>query len=183
MKTAANLSFPGWADTSTILSSVLEVPGNKEPPVFLVDDDPFFLKGLEASLRASFPDVTFKSFNTGEACLRSMDEKPSMVVLDYFLDEQEPYAWTGIDILRHIRKLNPSTKVVVVSGQDSLDVAIDCMDKGAENYISKKRSPFKEVRNVLGEHLKEEEANGLLYKVLSIIGLVMAVVIFIMLFS
>jgi DNA-binding NtrC family response regulator len=43
----------------------------------------------------------------------------------------------GIEVLENIREKNPDTSVIMISGHGDLDTAVDCMRKGAYDYISK----------------------------------------------
>jgi two-component system OmpR family response regulator len=127
--------------------------------IFLVDDDLLFLKALELSISSIFPSVIIKTFQTGEACLQQMKLKPSVVILDYYLNSEIPYAWNGISILKQIKKINPKTKVVILSSQDSLNIAIDCIENGAYDYISKSESSLVRINNILTNILGDADSN------------------------
>lgn len=43
----------------------------------------------------------------------------------------------GIEVLENIREKHPDTSVIMISGHGDLDTAVDCMRKGAYDYISK----------------------------------------------
>ena len=43
----------------------------------------------------------------------------------------------GIEILAYVKKNNPDIPVIMISGHGDLDLAVDCMKKGAYDYISK----------------------------------------------
>src|SRR6201986_3071586 len=66
--------------------------GQKKVTVFLVDDDPLYLKALELSLTSYIDSLIIFSFRTGEACLHQMKQKPAIVILDYYLNSEISYA-------------------------------------------------------------------------------------------
>lgn len=130
--------------------------------VFLVDDDPLYLKALELSISSHFDWIEVHSFQTGEACLQQIKKKPGVVILDYYLNTKLSYAWNGITILKQIKKLYPKTKVIMLSSQDSLNVAIDCMENGAYDYISKSRTALMRINNCISnifENTEEEDSS------------------------
>ncbi len=149
----------------------------KEILLFIVDDDSLYSKALEYSITNKLPNIKIKTFLTGEACLQQMKLKPDVVILDYFLDSRIPYAWNGLNILKQIKMLNPKTKVIMLSSQDSLDVAVQCIDNHSFDYISKSESAFVKINNVLKNIIAEENANANGIKQYQIIAIIVAVVL------
>lgn len=121
----------------------------RELLLFIVDDDALYVKALEHSIKDKMPFVNIKTFSTGEACLQQIKLKPDVVILDYYLNSKVPYAWNGLTILKQIKKISPKTKVIMLSVQDSLEVAVKCIDNGSYDYISKTESAFVKINNVL----------------------------------
>jgi len=101
-----------------------------------VDDDPFFLELLKDNLVEN-PRLDISWFGTGEACLAEMNKQPSIVVLDFYLNRVDPDAQNGHEILKKILDDYPDTKVIMLTGQDSLSRAESMMDSGASFYITK----------------------------------------------
>lgn len=128
--------------------------------VFLVDDDALFLKTLEADF-ANYPEISTKSFTTGELCLENLAENPDIIVLDYYLNGIDKKAINGIETLDRITSVNPLIKVIMLSSQDSIDVAVDCMKHLAFDYIVKSETAFLRLQKVIANILyirKTEEA-------------------------
>jgi two-component system OmpR family response regulator len=149
----------------------------KEITMFLVDDDLMYLKALEHSISNKLSSVKIKTFQTGEACLQQMKMKPDIVVLDYNLSSALPYAWNGLDILKQIRKLNRKTKVIMLSSQDSLDVAINCGDNGSYDYITKSESAFIRINNVITNIIDDMETNEKSMKPYQIVSIIMFIIL------
>lgn len=150
---------------------------HKKTRVFLVDDDPLFLKALELSISSNLGSTTINTFQTGEACLQNMKLKPSVVILDYYLNSEIPYAWDGMNILKQIKKINPKTKVIILSSQDSLNVAIDCMEKGAYDYVSKSRTSLVKINTLLKNIVGNIEVNTAFYETCQFIILIVVLVL------
>lgn len=149
----------------------------KKIRVFLVDDDPMYLKALETSISSESDSLTINTFQTGEACLQNMKLKPSIVILDYYLNSEIPYAWDGMTILKHIKKISPRTKIIMVSSQDSLSVAIDCMEKGAHDYISKSKSSLIRVNGIIKNIVGNIEVNSAFYETYLFVILIIILVL------
>jgi len=121
---------------------------SKERLIFLVDDDPQQLQMLEDHLNDNLK-VKVKKFSTGEQCLQNLDENPNVVILDYYLDSVDKKAQNGIAILKQIKEKLPNTDVIMLSGQDKIDVAIETMKNGAFDYVVKNESSFVRAENAV----------------------------------
>lgn len=126
--------------------------------IFLADDDAVFLKLLEIEF-TSLTDYNIETFATGELCLLSLDKKPDIVVLDYHLDGIQKNAMTGIETLDKIRAVDPEIPVIILSSQDKIDVAVNCMHHRAFDYVVKSETAFmrlqKNIQSII-EHKKME---------------------------
>lgn len=127
--------------------------------LFLVDDDIVFLKLLEIEF-LEHADFDIETYVTGELCLENMSNNPDFIVLDYFLDGIDKTAKNGIDILDKILEVNPETPVIMLSCQDKIEVAIDCMHHKAVDYVVKSETSFIRLKKIikdLVEHRKLEK--------------------------
>ncbi len=117
--------------------------------LYFVDDDPIYLRTLENTLKEStYYEGTVKTFATGEDCLKTISSsKPDIVVLDYYLNSVNPDAINGIETLKKIKKASPRTHVIMLSGQDRIDVAINSMRYGAFDYVIKNENAFIRAQN------------------------------------
>src|SRR6187549_648732 len=107
----------------------------KKTTIFLVDDDVVFLKSLEIEFR-QFEDFHIETFVSGELCLKSMSSNPDIIILDYQLDGTDKNAMNGIKTLDKVREHNPEIPVIMLSAQDKIEVAVDCMhNKAFDNVV------------------------------------------------
>jgi two-component system OmpR family response regulator len=117
--------------------------------VYIVDDDPMFSAALANYLKQELPKIRFASFQNGEACLHEMHRNPDLILLDYRLDSEFQYAWDGLQILKRINSLNPEAKVVILSSNENIEIAMDCVNNGALEYIVKNDKSFFKVKEIL----------------------------------
>lgn len=122
----------------------------KNLSIFLVDDDKLFLKSLEYQLQHRLKyNVKINSFLTGEDCLKNLHQKPNIVVLDYLLNSNYPDALNGLQVLKKIRQEAPETKVIMLSGHEKPDVALETMKSGGYDYVLKNDNTPIEIHTVI----------------------------------
>ena len=51
----------------------------------------------------------------------------------------------GIDLLREIKKTSSFIQVIMITGYSSLEVALQCMDEGAVDFLFK---PFEDLQEI-----------------------------------
>jgi two-component system, OmpR family, response regulator len=116
--------------------------------LFLVDDDAVFLKSLEIEF-LYHADFTIETFPTGELCVANLSHDPDVVILDYMLDGIEKDAMNGIETLDKIKAINSDIPVVMLSSQDKIDVAINCMHHRAFDYVVKSETAFLRLQQII----------------------------------
>lgn len=109
--------------------------------IFLVDDDALFLKSLEIEF-LQHADFSIETFTTGELCMENLSHSPDVIILDYHLDGIDKNAMNGIETLDKIKAYNAGISVVMLSSQDNIEVAINCMHHKAFDYIVKSETAF-----------------------------------------
>jgi DNA-binding NtrC family response regulator len=113
----------------------------KDILIYLVDDDALFLKSLEIEFNENSGN-TVKTFSTGEKCLEELSQKPDFIVLDYYLNGIDKTAMNGLETLIRIKEAHANLPVVILSAQDNIEVAVNCMKHKAFDYIVKNETSF-----------------------------------------
>lgn len=146
--------------------------------VYVVDDDPMQVQMMSDHLKEKF-DFDVRGFSTGEEAVNNLPNHPDIVVLDYYLNSVKAEARNGAEILQFIKKEFPNIQVIMVSGQDSMEVAVDTMTYGAADYVVKGDNQFVRLEHAIeklfiNERLHERVAY---YRSLSTISIVVVVLI------
>ena len=135
---------------------------HKKIQLFLVDDDALFLKSLEIDF-FQHSDYKIETYATGELCIENLSHKPDINILDYQLDGIEKTAMNGIQTLDKIKSFNQEIPVVMLSSQDKIEVAINCMHHKAFDYVVKSETAFmrlqKKINTILSFKEIERELN------------------------
>ncbi len=116
--------------------------------LFLVDDDAVFLKSLEIEF-LQHADFTIKTFATGERCMENLAHSPDVIILDYHLDGIDKNAMNGLETLDRIKAGYPDIPVVMLSSQDKIDVAVNCMHHRAFDYVVKSETAFIRLQQII----------------------------------
>src|SRR5688572_340682 len=128
------------------------------PRILIVDDEP----GIRQSLKGVFEDEGFvtDSVSSGEECLAKIaDSAYDLVLLDIWLPGKD-----GLETLRHIREISPSTRVIMISGHATIATAVTATKLGAYDFIEKPLSlehTLLIARNALS-HKQLEQAHEML---------------------
>ena len=131
----------------------------KKIQLFLVDDDALFLKSLEIDF-SQHPDYKIETYATGELCVENLSHQPDIIILDYQLDGIEKNAMNGIQTLDKIKSFNPDIPVVMLSSQDKIEVAINCMHHKAFDYVVKSETAFMSLQKKISTFLNFKEIEG-----------------------
>lgn len=99
--------------------------------IFIVEDDPFFGESLKYHLSLN-PDYRVYLFPTGKDCIANLHLKPNVICLDFGLPDI-----TGDKLLKKIQEINNSIPIVIISGQEDIEVAVNFLKSGAKDYLIK----------------------------------------------
>ncbi|MBU2553008.1 MAG: response regulator [Bacteroidetes bacterium] len=116
--------------------------------IFLVDDDALYLNLLKNDFLAQ-TDYIIETYATGELCVENLSRKPDIIILDYFLDGIEKTAINGIEALDRIKLYDPNIPVVMLSCQDQIEVAVNCMHHKAHDYVVKSETAFMRLQKII----------------------------------
>lgn len=121
---------------------------NNKIKLFLVDDDAVFLKSLEIQF-LNHADFDIETFPTGEMCLDKIKDKPDVVILDFHLNGINKKAINGLQTLDKIKIIDDEIPVIILSSQDKIDVAIQCIHHHAYDYVVKSETAFMRLQKII----------------------------------
>ncbi len=126
--------------------------------LLIVDDEERFVETL--SKRLASRGLYVEGANGGESALALFNSKPFDVVL---LDLRMP-GMDGLETLREIKRTQPLLQVVMLSGNASINAAVEGMRLGASDYLLKP-ADIEDVMAKVEEafekkRLKEKELHG-----------------------
>ncbi len=101
-----------------------------QPRILIVDDDPGIIKLLRASFREMDYDILVATDGT-EALQMIKKETPDIIITGMTLPKID-----GIELCRQLRQWS-QTPVIMLSGDDSTEQKVKCLDLGVDDYIIK----------------------------------------------
>jgi DNA-binding NtrC family response regulator len=113
-----------------------------------VDDDALFLKSLEIEFMAN-GEFEIETFVSGELCIANLSKNPDIIILDYHLDGINPEAINGLETLKQIKEKHKDIPVIILSSQDKIEVAVNCMHHEAFDYVVKSETAFVRLRKAI----------------------------------
>lgn len=103
----------------------------KRSSVLLVEDSFALSETYKAYLKSEGYDIA--CVDTGQAAMEFIARTPpDVAVLDVHLPDMN-----GIDMLRELRNRDIATDVIIITGQASVNLAVDAMREGAVDFIMK----------------------------------------------
>lgn len=119
--------------------------------IYIADDDELFSESLKHMLDSKWQNtIKTKVFQTGEDLLKHISqEQPEIIILDYILNSRFPYAMDGSYVLQKLKQMYPEIKVIMLSGQSKIQIALDSIQNGAFDYIIKNDNVFLKTQNTV----------------------------------
>jgi DNA-binding NtrC family response regulator len=110
--------------------------------VLLVDDEPIVLKRLKPALEKNGYYV--ETFEDGASAMQRLEEKDFDIIVT---DVRMPHL-DGIQLLEKVNTRAKKTKVILITGYATIEIAREALVKGAFDFIAK---PFKpnDLREVI----------------------------------
>jgi len=103
-----------------------------EHPLLVVDDELLALKSYEMAFLASGINNVIKCSDSRQVMDIVSSQEIEMVLLDVIMPNV-----SGTDLLRQINEEFPQLPVIMVTGVNEIESAVDCMKSGAADYILK----------------------------------------------
>ncbi len=118
----------------------------KNPLIFVVEDSLVY-KDLIVGYLQSKKFKNIKTFKNGEECLKMLDLKPDLIILDYSFEGID-----GLELMKRVKENHPEIDFIFLSAQNDVEIAVKIMRMGAADYIIKnERAPHNLLRSI--EHL------------------------------
>jgi len=142
-----------WAEGergTAMEETVPEAPDKQEPSgeerlrVMIIDDEPIVGKRLSPTLTKHGFEVE-SYVDPNEALARLEDQEFDIIVTDLRMEDVD-----GIQVLEHVMSSCPNSRVILITGYATVEVAREALVKGAFDFIAKPFKP-KELRAVINK--------------------------------
>ncbi len=103
--------------------------------ILIVDDEPFNLDLLAQEL-SDLGYAVERARHGVEALALSESYRPDLVLLDYMMP-----GMNGLEVLQELRTRESDVPVVIITAHGSIDIAVQAMKLGAQDFITKPFAP------------------------------------------
>ncbi len=120
----------------------------KKIKLLVVDDEAIVGKRLKPSLEKHGYEV--ETLGNGRSAIKRIEKKDfDIIITDVRMDDVD-----GMQILEHVMAKYPRTKVIIITGYATVELAREALVKGAFDFIAK---PFKpsDLRVIIEKAVKE----------------------------
>jgi two-component system response regulator AtoC len=125
------------------------------PAVLIIEDEAILAKNVRTYLARHGFEA--RVADSAEAGLAALDEfSPDVVLLDYNLP-----GMNGLEMLAELKRRDPSSNVVMLTGHGSVQIAVEAMKHGAADFLGKPIA-LDELRLVLERVLSQRRIEGAL---------------------
>ncbi len=103
--------------------------------VFIIEDNATMREGLEQVARRLHHQVSV--FESAEPALAALAAQPADIIISYY---RLP-GMNGLELLEKVKSIQPACEVIVITAFGSIDLAVQAMQKGAADFITKPFPP------------------------------------------
>ncbi len=127
----------------------------KKHTIFIVEDNETYANLLENFLLFHFPEIhTIKKFTSGEACLKELHQKPTVIIMDHLLNKNKSGAATGLTITKKMKTINPNLNIILLSAQTEIEVVSKTITKYGAIYIPKNDEAFNKIEEQIKQFVR-----------------------------
>lgn len=137
--------------------------------IFLVDDDNEYLEILNQHLNKQMnpsggdkKEYHLHTYTNADDCIKNLSIKPDFIILDYFLP-----GMNGYEALIEIKRIIPEVHVILLSGNEDIELMERALKNGAYHYLIKTEYTVpiikKDINNIL-KHVELMRENNELRK-------------------
>jgi two-component system, response regulator RegA len=111
--------------------------------MLIVDDDEAFRTRLARAMRDRGYDVRTAA-DWDDAIASARDDSPQLAVVDLKMPGK-----SGLELVRDLLAIDPTTRIVVLTGYGSIATAVDAIKLGAKHYLPKPADADEIVRALM----------------------------------
>jgi PAS domain S-box-containing protein len=119
--------------------------------ILIVEDFPPDVELAEREIKKTFKSCLFRSAETRENYLSAIKEfHPDLIISDFRMPR-----FTGLEVLKLAQEHTPHTPVIIFTGAQNEDTAVECMKNGAADYVIKEH--IKRLGHAIIHALEEKQ--------------------------
>ncbi|MCH2223417.1 MAG: sigma-54 dependent transcriptional regulator [Crocinitomicaceae bacterium] len=122
--------------------------------IIVAEDDKWYSDFLSYQLEL-IPEYEVEVVRSGKELKKALFSRPNLITLDYQLPDSD-----GLELLKFIKKESPDTEVLIISGQEELEVAVELFREGAYDYLMKDVDTKERLWNLVSKIKEQQQLKG-----------------------
>jgi len=111
----------------------MNLPGGVKLKTLIVEDNAAYREVIRDILKTIFPAMVIQEASEGKEALQKVGVfQPQLILMDIRLPDEN-----GLHLTERIKKSHPDTKVIIMTGFDSVEYREAAIRFGAEGYFAK----------------------------------------------
>lgn len=135
----------------------------QELKIFIIEDDTAFAKILSGivenvtnTIDAGQCTISYEMYYSSSEADFELRRNPDIVLMDYYLINDELQPDTAITILRDIKRYKESIDVIVISGQHDEKTTQMLLENGANHYLGKDPESLLRLKKILSTTIRHK---------------------------
>ena len=117
----------------------------EQPCLLLLEDDPRFAELVLHVLADAVPEFEVEHVTRLSTAMARLVRRPiSLTITDLDLPDSR-----GVATVRHLQRAAPNVPVIVLSGEGDLEVALECIREGADDFLVKGTLGFQTLSRII----------------------------------
>jgi DNA-binding NarL/FixJ family response regulator len=111
----------------------MSFPGEAKLRTLIVEDNAAYREIIRDTLKTLFPSMDIQEASEGKEALHKVDVfEPQLILMDIRLPDEN-----GLNLTERIKTSHPDTKVIIMTGFDSVEYREAAIRCGAKGYFAK----------------------------------------------
>ena len=126
--------------------------------IYIVEDNEME-RNMLVDFLGNYPELKIKEFTNGGDCIKDIivsKNSPDLILLDYFLDSNNPLSKDGLEILTKLKEISPNTEFIMFTSVDNERIIELARKKGAMAFLVKGTSGYELLDSIIRNNFSRE---------------------------
>lgn len=122
--------------------------------VFLIEDDRFMRQWIKQQMERKSNTIVM-TFSSAESAIGKMGLHPDLILLDFFLDSDNPENMNGHEAVNALLKKDPQVPIVFISGESNENLLLEYQEYRSIPHITKNAFNLDRLHITVQQYMRE----------------------------